>query len=117
MSRKTSLTVVAASALASLSLASAAQADPISLLLPQGDAFAILGHSCGGIQEQSFATGFDPSTGLPAGDVYMQTRCGGSGRGGGYHGTTYSAWATASWDFAGAVTTYSKRPSAPTVDP
>ena len=33
------------------------------------------------------------SGGLPTGDVYMQTRCGGSGRGGGYKTTTYSAWA------------------------
>src|SRR5262245_35275386 len=46
---------------------------PISLLVPQSTAFSILGHSCGGIQEQSFATGFDPVSGYPIGDVYMQT--------------------------------------------
>lgn len=117
MAIRISLPVLAVSALTSLSLASAAQADPISLVLPQGDAFAILGHSCGGIQEQSFATGYDTGTGLPAGDVYMQTRCGGSGRGGGYHVTTYSAWAAAGWGFTGAVTSYTKLSSAPTVDP
>src|SRR5450631_1574876 len=31
------------------------QPKPLDLVLPQGDAFAILGHSCGGIQEQVYA--------------------------------------------------------------
>jgi hypothetical protein len=78
-------------------VATGAAAAPISLLLPQATAFSFLGHSCGGIQEQAFATGFDPATGYPAGDVYLQTRCGGSGRGGGYHVTTYSKWVAANW--------------------
>lgn len=42
----------------------------------------MLGHSCGGIQERAYATGFDGATGAPLGDVYMSTRCGGSGRAG-----------------------------------
>jgi hypothetical protein len=84
-----------------------------SLLLPQGAAFAVLGHSCGGIQEQAFATGFDATTGYPTGDVYLQTRCGGSGRGGGYHVTTYAAWATVNWDLTGAVVGYAVLPGAP----
>jgi hypothetical protein len=88
-----------------------------ALLLPQSTAFAILGHSCGGIQEKAYATGFDPATGLPLGDVYIQTRCGGSGRGGGYHVTTYSAWVAVSWDFSGNVVSSAKLASAPTVDP
>ena len=71
---------------------SAAAATATQLVLPQGTAFAILGHSCGGIQEQAYATGFDPTSGYPTGDVHLQTRCGGSGRGGGYHTTTYTAW-------------------------
>jgi hypothetical protein len=87
-----------------------------SLLLPQGTAFSMLGHSCGGIQEQAFATGFDAS-GYPTGDVYMQTRCGGSGRGGGYHVTVYSAWASATWDFAGGVRSSAKLAAAPSVSP
>jgi len=91
-------------------------ASPISLLLPQSTAFAVLGHSCGGIQEQAFATGFDPTSGFPAGDVYLQTRCGGSGRGGGYHVTTYSAWVGVTWDFTGAVVSYDVLSAAPTVD-
>jgi hypothetical protein len=88
-------------ALGTLGLAPAAgAATTTQLLLSQGAAFAILGHSCGGIQEHAYATGFGAG-GYPTGDVYMQTRCGGSGRGGGYKTTTYSAWATVSWDWYG----------------
>jgi hypothetical protein len=84
-----------------LALAPAAQAaGPYELLLDQGSAFAILGHSCGGIQEESLATGFAPS-GYPQGDVHLSTRCGGSGRGGGYKTTTYSAWAAVEWTWFG----------------
>ena len=88
-----------------------------SLIIPQGTAFAAIGHSCGGIQEQSFATGFDPTSGYPMGDVYVQTRCGGSGRGGGYHTTTYSAWLGVTWDYTGAVVSSDVLASAPAVDP
>jgi len=88
-----------------------------SLLLPQSTAFSVLGHSCGGIQEQAFATGFDPTSGYPTGDVYLQTRCGGSGRGGGYHVTTYSAWTSVIWDYTGVVVSYAVLSGAPTVDP
>ena len=91
---------------------------PTSLLLPQSTAFSMLGHSCGGIQEQAISTGFDPTSGYPTGDVYLQTRCGGSGRGGGYHSTTYSAWAGVTWDFTGTVTSSAVLSTAPTnVDP
>lgn len=90
----------------------AALAAPISLVLPQGAAFSILGHSCGGIQEKSFATGFDPGSGYPTGETYISTRCGGSGRGGGYHTTTYSAWVAVTWDFTGVVVSYSTPGSA-----
>ncbi len=38
---------------------------PTKLLLPQSFAFAILAHSCGGIQEQVYATGFDPRRRCP----------------------------------------------------
>src|SRR5262249_5547751 len=96
---------------------SLAVATPISLLLPQSTAFSILGHSCGGIQEQAYATGFDSTTDYPTGDVYVQTRCGGSGRGGGYHVTTYSAWIGVTWDFAGNVLSWTKLATPPTVDP
>src|SRR5215831_8202744 len=88
---------------------------PVSLLLPQSIAFSFLGHSCGGIQEMSYATGFDPANGLPTGYVYIQTRCGGSGRGGGYHSTTYSAWVIVTWDFTGNVKSYARQPIVPPV--
>ncbi len=94
-----------------------ASASTISLLLPQSTAFSYLGHSCGGIQEKAYATGFDPTSGYPTGDVYLSTRCGGSGRGGGYHVTTYTAWAGVTWDFTGAVVTSAALSSVPSVNP
>jgi hypothetical protein len=81
----------------------AGAATTYSLAVSQGDAFSVLGRSCGGIQEQSFATKFKHTNGLPTGYVYVQTRCGGSGRGGGYHVTTYSAWLKVTWDLTGLV--------------
>jgi hypothetical protein len=109
--------VVSAAVLLGVAPAASAAA-PVALLLPQSTAFSILGHSCGGIQEQAFATGFDATSGYPTGDVYMQTSCGGSGRGGGYHSTTYSAWAGVTWDFTGAVVSSTALPTAPTtIDP
>ncbi len=88
---------------------------PILLNLPQGTAFAIVGHSCGGIQETSAAVGFDPTTGYPTGQVGLSTSCGGSGRGGGSHSTTYTGSADVTWDFTGAVVTYSVPASGGTV--
>jgi len=93
--------------LGTLGLAPSAGATTTSLVLGQGEAFSILGHSCGGIQEQVYATGFG-ADGFPTGDVYMQTRCGGSGRGGGYKTTTYSAWATVVWDWFGKTRSFAR---------
>jgi hypothetical protein len=113
MARRTVLAALVA-ALFCLSLAAAADAaNPTSLLLPQSTAFSILGRSCGGIQEQAFTTGFDSVSGQPIGDVYLQTRCGGSGRGGGYHTTTYSAWVAVTWNFAGAAVSSARLSAAP----
>ena len=95
--------------------ASTASAAPVSLVLPQSTAFAILGHSCGGIQEKAYVTGFDPTTGYPTGDVYLQTRCSTGGRGGGT--ITYTAWAGVTWDFAGNVVSSTTLATAPAVDP
>src|SRR2546422_8575654 len=92
-------------------------ASPPRLLVPQPTAFSVLGHSCGGIQEQAFATGFDATSDYPTGDVYLSTRCGGSGRGGGYHTITYSAWVGANWDLTGALVSYVVLSAVPTVDP
>ena len=76
---------------------------PVALTLSQGQAFAILGASCGGIQETVTTNGFDPASGYPTGVVQMKTSCGGSGRGGGYHTTTYTASADVTWDFTATV--------------
>jgi hypothetical protein len=88
-----------------------------ALLVPQPTASTVLGHSCGGIQEQAFATGFQATSGFPTGNVYLQTRCGGSGRGGGYSTTTYSAWVAVTWDVAGQVVSSAVLASAPKVNP
>ncbi|HEX9048079.1 MAG TPA: hypothetical protein VF988_13725, partial [Verrucomicrobiae bacterium] len=75
---------------------------PSVLILPQGMAFAILGYSCGGIQEHVSA-GFDVTNGYPTGVVDLSTTCGGSGVDGGGHTTTHTASALVTWDFAGNV--------------
>ncbi len=119
MTRRVVVLVVAAGAvfLGLVSISSLpASASPISLVLPQSTAFSYLGHSCGGIQEKAFATGFDSTSGYPTGDVYLSTSCGGSGRGGGYHVTTYAAWAGLTWDFTGGVVTSAALSSTPSVN-
>ncbi len=113
MARTAILSTVAAALISLAAAPTAGAATPMSLLLPQSAAFSILGHSCGGIQEQASATGFDAGDGYPTGDVYVQTRCGGSGRGGGYKVTTYSAWVGVTWDLTGALTTYARLETAP----
>jgi hypothetical protein len=93
-------------------VSSVAAANATSLLLPQSTAFTILGHSCGGIQEQALATGFQTIGGYPYGVVYLQTRCGTGGRGG--RTITYSAWASVTWNFSGVVRSYTTLTTAPT---
>jgi hypothetical protein len=101
--------------LGTLGVASAAEAATTTqLFLSQGAAFSILGHSCGGIQEHAYATGFGAG-GYPSGEVYMQTRCGGSGRGGGYKVTTYSAWAAVTWDWYGGTRSSARLEGSPEV--
>src|SRR6202035_2437697 len=87
--------------------AGASAATKTRLVLSQPAAFSILGHSCGGIQEQVYATGFAPN-GYPKGDAHLETRCGGSGRGGGYKTTTYTAWATVTWDWFGDTRSFAR---------
>jgi len=116
MSRKRALCVLAGTLIVSSIGISTVSAAQVSLLLPQSNAFAILGHSCGGIQEKAYAAGFDSVSGYPIGEVYIQTRCGGSGRGGGYRTTTYSAWVGVMWDFAGNVLDATKLKTVPPVD-
>ena len=87
---------------------------PTLLALNGAQAFAVLGASCGGIQQQSYATGFDPSTGYPQGVVDLSTTCSTGGRGS--HPHTYKATADVTWDFTGTVTATTS-PSARTVTP
>jgi IPT/TIG domain len=119
MTRTLRQCIVAGTAVAVVGLAlvapAAATSAPTQLVLPQSAAFGVLGHSCGGIQEQTFATQFDPGSGFPMGDVYLKTSCAGSGKGG--PTTTYTAWASATWDFTGALVASGVLASAPSVDP
>jgi len=85
---------------------------PIQLTLPASTAFSVLGHSCGGIQQQDLVTGFAADTGYVTGAVYLQTRCSTGGRGGGT--VTYTAWATTAWDLTGTVRSVTKLGAAPT---
>ncbi len=82
---------------------------PVRLLLDQGSAFSLLGHSCGGIQEQVYVTGFGSGPGgYPEGDAYLSTRCGGSGRGGGYKTTEYKAAASVVWNWFGQTRSFTR---------
>lgn len=95
-------------------LAAGAAADTIvQLQLSQSDAFSVLGHSCGGISEHAYATGFDATTGYPVGDVYLSTTCSTGGRGAPPH--TYTAWAAVTWDYTGAAVSYGPASSVPAV--
>ena len=87
----------------------------VPLAIPSSAAAHLLGHSCGGVQQQDFATGFDTTSGLPQGAVELSTSCGGSGRGGGYHATKYTGWFSVTWDFTGAVVQASPQTTPPTV--
>jgi len=88
---------------------------PVSLVVPQSTAFAVLGHSCGGIQEKAFGSAFSPTTGYPIGAVHLSTTCSTGGRGS--HPATFSAWVAATWDFTGALVSDSVLTTTPTVDP
>jgi hypothetical protein len=88
---------------------------PANLLLPQSMAFAILGHSCGGIKEQAYVTGFDLTSGYPTGDVHLSTTCSTGGRGS--PPATFTAWAAVTWDFAGNAVSATTLSNAATVDP
>lgn len=96
-----------------------AAASAVSLTVPQSTAFAVLGHSCGGIREQVLVTGFysgsrTVSLGL-VGNVFLITRCSTGGRRGGT--VTYSAWMRARWTFSGIVESSYVRSTPPTVNP
>jgi len=100
MTRRPVTSVIFACALCGAFAASASAANPVRLELDQGSAFAVVGHSCGGIQEKVYARGF-AANGYPQGNVYLSTTCGGSGRGGGGTSTTYTGTASVVWTWFG----------------
>ncbi len=99
-----------AAALTFLIAVPAAEASsPVRLVLDQGSAFSLLGHSCGGIQERVYVTGFSSGPGgYPEGNAYLSTRCGGSGRGGGYKTTEYTAAASVVWNWFGETRSFAR---------
>ena len=93
------LAVTVASVALCTATAAAASAEKINLEMNQNAAFSALGHWCGGIKEKVYETGF-ASNGYPQGNIFMETTCGGSGRGGGGH-TTYTGTASVVWTWLG----------------
>jgi len=104
MSRKVVLGLAAA-VLASGILANTASAGTLRLYMGEGPAFATLGHWCGGIKQAVYVTGFS-THGYPTGNAHLETTCGGSGRGGGGHSTTYTATASVEWTWFGETRSY-----------
>jgi hypothetical protein len=88
---------------------------PTKLLLPQSQAFAILGYWCGGIQEKAYASGFDPASGYPTGQVHLSTSCS-TGRAGSPP-SIHTAWAAVTWDLAGNVISSTTLSNGATVNP
>jgi hypothetical protein len=76
------------------------QALSTPLGLTQAQAFADVGHNCGGIRVYPYATGFDANGNAQA-DVFVYTACSSGGRGG---STSYhTAWVHATWDLNGIL--------------
>jgi hypothetical protein len=100
MVRKMGLAIGVCVALSVAVGVASATAAPLRLYLSESGAFAVLGHWCGGISQKVYATGFD-AKGFPTGAELLSTSCGGSGRDGGGHSTTYTAWASSEWNWSG----------------
>jgi hypothetical protein len=95
MFQKLLIAAVAITLTASVASAATLQLQPIP------DAFARLGHSCSGISSRFSATASMSSA--TSQDMFALTRCGSSGRGAGYHTTTYSTWVAVTWSLSGVV--------------
>jgi hypothetical protein len=75
-----------------------------SLVLPRLSPFQVLGVQCGAGTSVATATGFSGAYATTYTDA--TTRCGGSGRGGGYHTRTYQGCATARYTLTGRLRDY-----------
>ena len=80
---------------------SAALADTLTLASPSP--YAVIGRQCGTGTTATTATGFTADGDYFTGLTSVSTRCGGSGRGGGYHTTTYSGCGITRWDLVGRL--------------
>jgi hypothetical protein len=103
MLRKTILGFATVAIMSGALAGAASAAETLRLYMGEGPAFAVLGHWCGGIQQEVYETGFS-SHGYPVGNVGLKTTCGGSGRGG--HSTTYTATASVEWTWFGETRSY-----------
>ena len=81
--------------------ASIASASTIIALNPQ-PGVALMGVSCGGIHTTTYVTGFDVNGNI-TGEEYSWTRCGLSGRGGGYRSHLYTTWHSIIWNTNGVA--------------
>jgi hypothetical protein len=90
--------------LALLALVSLPAFAQVSYKLPTP--YQVEGRLCGSGWESYSVTGFDASTSTYTGRVFAYTRCGGSGRGGGYSVTYYVGCASAVWDSVGNLLSY-----------
>jgi hypothetical protein len=105
MLRKVVLSFATVAIVSGALVGAASAAETLRLYMGEGPAFAVLGHWCGGIQQEVYETGFS-SHGYPVGNVQLKTTCGGSGKGGGGHSTTYTATASVEWTWFGETRTY-----------
>ena len=83
-----------------LALCGVVQAQTVTAL-PKPSVLSIVGHQCGYSPVTSTATGFNGAYVTTYNTA--TTRCGGSGRGGGYHVTVYSGCATATYTLTGKL--------------
>ena len=68
--------------------------------------YQVAGRLCGNGYESYSVSGFDANTSTYTGHVFAYTRCGGSGRGGGYSFTYYAGCASTVWDSVGNLVSY-----------
>jgi hypothetical protein len=107
--RRTVAGLIAVAATCLIAVPAAGASSPGRLELDQNSAFAVLGHWCGGIQEKVYVTGFGSGPGgYPEGYADLSTRCGGSGRDGGGHTTTYTGVASVVWNWFGQVRSFGR---------
>jgi len=79
-----------------------------SLILPNLTPYQVMGVQCGTGTSITTGIGFSDNGGYALGFAEASTRCGGSGRGGGYHTTTYHGCAIVRYTLTGQIFDYSR---------